>query len=173
MESISPTAIPAIYASGTAPDSFLPINRSIENESYHEDDLLPISALQHLLFCPRQCALIHVEQLWAENQLTVEGMHLHEKADTPKHTVSGAGDDSGKGSVRVERALPLRSLELGLIGKADVVEFFLDEAKQIQRIVPVEYKRGRPKKDDSDRTLYAHSDDRTARRQPFYRSPAR
>ena len=115
--------------------------------SYHEDDLLPISALQHLLFCPRQCVLIHVEQLWAENQLTVEGMHLHEKADTPQHSVTG----DGNGSVRIERALPIRSLQLGLIGKADVVEFHLDNAKQIQRIVPVEYKRGRPKKDDSDR----------------------
>ncbi|MDB5329175.1 MAG: CRISPR-associated protein Cas4 [Phycisphaerales bacterium] len=48
---------------------------------YAEDDLLPISALQHLLFCPRQCALIHVERLWAENSLTREGRHLHEKAD--------------------------------------------------------------------------------------------
>ncbi|PAY19708.1 CRISPR-associated protein Cas4 [Rhodopirellula sp. SM50] len=115
--------------------------------SYHEDDLLPISALQHLLFCPRQCALIHVERLWAENQLTVEGSHLHEKADTPQHAL----DNTGAGSVRIERALPIRSLELGLIGQADVVEFHLDDARQIQRIVPVEYKRGRPKKDDSDR----------------------
>ncbi|MCO8124950.1 CRISPR-associated protein Cas4 [Stieleria sp. TO1_6] len=115
--------------------------------TYHEDDLLPISALQHLLFCPRQCALIHVEQLWAENQLTVEGMHLHEKADTPQHSVSGGANRS----VRVERALPIRSLQWGLIGKADVVEFHFDDAKKLQRIVPVEYKRGRPKRDDSDR----------------------
>ena len=85
--------------------------------SYHEDDLLPISALQHLLFCPRQCALIHVELLWAENQLTVEGTHFHEKADTPQHSI----DNTGGGSVRIERALPIRSLQLGLIGQADVV----------------------------------------------------
>lgn len=108
------------------------------NVSYDENDLLPISALQHLLFCPRQCALIHVEQLWAENQLTVEGMHLHEKADSPTHETIGP--------IRVSRALPIRSLRLGLIGKADVVEFHLDQDKQIERIVPVEYKRGRPRK---------------------------
>src|ERR1700719_1171940 len=82
---------------------------------YPEDDLLPISALQHLLFCPRQCALIHVERLWAENSLTREGRHLHEKAD------AGRGESRGGG--RITRGLLLRSLELGLFGKADVVEF--------------------------------------------------
>jgi CRISPR-associated exonuclease Cas4 len=49
-----------------------------------DDDLLPLSALQHLLYCDRQCALIHVERLWAENALTVQGRHLHEKADSGK-----------------------------------------------------------------------------------------
>jgi CRISPR-associated exonuclease Cas4 len=82
---------------------------------YAEDDLLPISALQHLLFCPRQCALIHVERLWAENSLTREGRHLHEKAD------GGRGESRGGG--RIARGLLLRSFELGLFGKADVVEF--------------------------------------------------
>ena len=58
---------------------------------FSEDDLLPISALQHVLFCPRQCALIHVERLWAENSLTLEGRHLHQKAD--------AGRGEGRGRV--------------------------------------------------------------------------
>ncbi|MEL6110235.1 MAG: CRISPR-associated protein Cas4 [Planctomycetota bacterium] len=106
---------------------------------YSEDQLLPISALQHFVFCPRQCALIHVEQLWAENQFTVEGQHLHQKADTPKH--------ESRDNVHVVRALPLRSLQHGLIGKADVVEFTHSPSS----ITPVEYKRGRPKKDESDR----------------------
>lgn len=103
---------------------------------FAEDDLLPISALQHLLFCERQCALIHIEGLWAENQLTVEGRHLHRKAD--------AAPDETRYGVRIVRSLALRSLRLGLIGKADVVEFHPEP-------VPVEYKRGKPKRDDSDR----------------------
>src|SRR4051812_37622523 len=82
---------------------------------FSEDDLLPISALQHLLFCERQCALIHVEQLWAENALTLEGRHLHEKADK--------GEPERRGRLRVGRGMPLRSFEHGLFGKADVVEF--------------------------------------------------
>lgn len=83
--------------------------------SYAEDDLLPLSGLQHLLFCERQCALIHVEGLWAENRLTVEGRHLHERAD--------AGGHETRGALRVARGLALRSLRLGLAGRADVVEF--------------------------------------------------
>ena len=58
---------------------------------FAEEDLLPISALQHLLFCPRQCALIHVERLWAENSLTREGRHLHEKADSGRARAGGGG----------------------------------------------------------------------------------
>ncbi|HYO10913.1 MAG TPA: CRISPR-associated protein Cas4 [Tepidisphaeraceae bacterium] len=82
---------------------------------FDESDLLPISALQHLLYCPRQCALIHVERLWAENRLTVEGRQLHAKAHQPR------GDR--RGGVRTVRGLALRSLSLGLFGVADVVEF--------------------------------------------------
>ncbi len=104
---------------------------------FPEEDLLPISALQHLLFCPRQCALIHLEQLWAENALTLEGRHLHQKAD------HGRGER--RGGLRVARGLLLRSLRLGLFGKADVVEFRAGAA------LPVEYKRGKPKKDGSDK----------------------
>lgn len=110
---------------------------------YAEDDLLPISALQHLLFCERQCALIHIEHVWADNRLTVEGHHLHEKAH--------AGPDEWRQQTRVVRGLPLRSLRLGLAGKADVVHFCPDPQGGPPAIFPVEYKRGRSKKDSSDR----------------------
>jgi CRISPR-associated exonuclease Cas4 len=106
-----------------------------------EDDLLPISALQHLLYCDRQCALIHLEQLWAENSLTIRGRHLHERADS--------GTSERRVRLHTVRSLPLRSLQWGLIGKADVVEFH-DEPTG-QRCFPVEYKRGKPKSHDADR----------------------
>lgn len=85
-----------------------------------EDDLIAISALQHLAFCERQCALIHVEQAWAENRLTAEGRVLHKR-------VHDAGAES-RPDVRVVRSLRLRSLALGLTGVADVVEFHADPA---------------------------------------------
>ncbi len=109
---------------------------------YNEDDLVMISALQHFLFCHRQCALIHIEQLWKENRLTAEGRILHER-------VHSAGSESRR-KVRVEFDMPIRSLALGLIGRADVVEFHLQD-DGVWQPYPVEYKRGRPKKDDSDR----------------------
>ena len=110
---------------------------------FNEEDLLPISALQHLLFCERQAALIHVERLWAENRLTVEGGQLHERAHD--------GPDESRPGVRITRGLELRSLELGLIGKADVVEFREQDGHAAGRqAFPVEYKRGKPKKDGSD-----------------------
>jgi len=105
---------------------------------YAEADLLPISALQHLLYCERQCALIHVERQWAENRETAQGNILHKKAHGGKSTTRPEG--------RSLRALPLRSLELGLFGVADVVQWRPGEPP-----VPVEYKRGRPKKNDCDR----------------------
>lgn len=111
---------------------------------FAEDALLPISALQHLLFCERQCALIHVERLWADNRLTVEGGRLHRKAHD--------GPDESRGGVRITRAVPLRSLRLGLVGVADVVEFRPAGTEGIGRSpFPVEYKRGRPKAHDADR----------------------
>ena len=105
---------------------------------FSDDQLIPISALQHLIFCARQCALIHVERLWAENQFTVEGRQLHDKAHDGKSETSAG--------VRIARGLWLKSNRLGITGQADVVEFH--EGGQI---IPVEYKRGKPKKDDSDR----------------------
>jgi CRISPR-associated exonuclease Cas4 len=82
---------------------------------YDEADLLPISALQHLAFCERQWALIHLEGLWAENPLTVEGHHLHDRTHQ--------SESESRGDLRIARGLRLRSLRLGLSGIADVVEF--------------------------------------------------
>jgi len=76
---------------------------------------LPLSALQHWLFCPRQCALIHLEQAWAENRFTAEGKVLHERAHH--------GDDETRANVRITRGMAVRSLTLGLSGQCDVVEF--------------------------------------------------
>lgn len=109
---------------------------------YSEDDFLQLSALQHFVFCPRQCALIHIEQLWEENRFTAEGRIMHE--DTHEEGVENRKD------VRIERGIPLRSLELGLSGKADVVEFRKTQDKKSLILFPVEYKRGKPKPDHSD-----------------------
>ena len=109
---------------------------------YSEDDLLQLSALQHFVFCRRQCALIHIEQIWEENRLTAEGRIMHE--DVHKEGVEN------RKNIRIERGIPLRSLELGLSGKADVVEFHKIETKGEWSVFPVEYKRGKPKFDNSD-----------------------
>jgi len=106
-----------------------------------EDDLIMLSALQHIAFCPRQCALIHIEQVWSESGLTAEGRIMHERVHEQDH--------ESRGSVRIEYGLPLRSLRLGLIGKADVVEFHR-EGKGRGQPFPVEYKRGKPKIDHCD-----------------------
>ena len=108
-----------------------------EIEAVAEDNLVPISALQHMLYCPRQCALIHIEQQWSENRYTAEGKILHERTD------SGSGER--RGTVRIERSVALRSLILGVSGVADVVEIH-DGC----RPYPVEYKRGRPKAHRAD-----------------------
>ena len=105
-----------------------------------EDDLIPISALQHYLYCPRQCALIHVERLWAENQQTAEGRLLHDRADTPQ--------TERRHGVRTCTAMPLSNAELGIVGVADVVE--LRQQADGERPYPVEYKRGRPKAHRAD-----------------------
>jgi CRISPR-associated exonuclease Cas4 len=113
---------------------------------YSEDDLLPISALQHLLFCERQCALIHIEHVWEENRLTVEGKNMHER-------VHEQTSESRPG-IRIARGLRLRSLRLGLVGMADVVEYHLkseiSNLKSPGLPLPVEYKRGKPKADHCD-----------------------
>lgn len=97
---------------------------------------LPISALQHWLFCPRQCALIHVERLWSENVYTAEGRILHERADSGR-------PESRDGTLTL-RAIQLGSEQHGLHGVADVVEMRRGTP------YPVEYKRGRPKAHRAD-----------------------
>lgn len=92
-------------------------------------DPIPLSALQHWCYCPRQCALIHIEQVFAENLHTLRGQAVHQQVDQP-------GFETRAG-VRVERALPIWSDRLGLIGKADIVEFEHDGTPY-----PVEYKHG-------------------------------
>jgi len=116
---------------------------------FEEADLLPLSALQHLVFCERQCALIHVEGAWQDNALTVTGRAAHERVD-------GAPGES-RGDLRIARGLALRSLRLGLSGRADVVELHRDRAgaivpglRGLWRAFPVEYKRGRPKAHRAD-----------------------
>lgn len=104
------------------------------------DDLIPLSALQHYLYCARQCALIHVERLWAENRFTAEGAVLHER-------VNAAGAET-RGSLRTLRGLDIVSHTLGVSGKADVVE--VRGAGEGARYCPVEYKRGKPKTHRAD-----------------------
>ena len=94
------------------------------------EDPIPLSALQHWIYCPRQCGLIHLEQQFEDNVHTARGQAVHHLVDTPGYEV--------KRGVRVERALPLWSDRFGLIGKADLVEFHPDG-----RIYPVEFKHGR------------------------------
>ncbi|EWY39810.1 CRISPR-associated protein Cas4 [Skermanella stibiiresistens SB22] len=103
-----------------------------------DTDPLPLSALQHYLFCPRQCALIHVERQWAENRLTAEGRVLHERVDL--------GGKSTPRGVRTVRSMPLRCHRLGIGGVADVVEL----RGPGRQPYPVEYKRGKPKSHRAD-----------------------
>jgi len=100
---------------------------------WDETERVMISALEHYAYCPRQCALIHVEYVFEENVFTIRGRLVHEQVDEP--TVEVAGD------VRIERSVPLWSNRLGLVGKADVVEFLEDGTPY-----PVEYKSGRRSK---------------------------
>ena len=121
---------------------------------YTEDELLPISGLQHLAFCERQVALIHIEGLWEENVYTAEGKILHENAHEE--------GSEAVGDLRIARGLRLRSLRLGLVGVADVVEFHRVDNPGAKTSVElpgvqgrwqpfiVEYKRGLPKLDRTD-----------------------
>lgn len=137
---------------------------------YSEDDLLPVAAIQHIVFCERQCALMYIEGVWAENRLTVTGGQLHERVH--------AQAAESRGDLHVARAVALHSFRLGLSGIADVVEFHrqpsgtsdspnvdrdpdsairtsqseisLPGLSGLWRPFPVEYKRGRPKRGRCD-----------------------
>ena len=95
-----------------------------------------VSALEHWSYCHRQCALIHVEQTFDENLYTMRGRRVHEQVDEVE-SVTEHG-------VRVERAMPIWNRRLGLIGKADVVEFHADVP------YPVEYKHGSRRQREHD-----------------------
>ncbi|MGE5593070.1 MAG: CRISPR-associated protein Cas4 [Betaproteobacteria bacterium] len=118
---------------------------------YSEEECLPLSGIQHIAFCPRQFALIHIECQWLENALTFDGRIMHDSADDPFSY-------EARGTVLITRAVPLVSANLGLYGVADVVEFRkcdfggvpLDGREGLWKPYPVEYKRGRPKQDDRD-----------------------
>lgn len=119
---------------------------------YTSDDLLPLSGIQHFLFCRRQWALIHVEQQWKENVLTAEGRIMHNRADDPFFTETRNG-------VITARSVPIASYRLGLSGVCDVVEFAaspdgvkLPNRDGLYLPTPIEYKRGKEKRDHSDET---------------------
>ena len=99
--------------------------------------MLPLSALQHLLFCERQTALIHLEQIWAENRFTAEGQVVHKKAHSDEHET--------RPSIRIVRSLPVSSATLQISGICDIVEFHKDG-----KVIPIEYKRGKPKAHQAD-----------------------
>lgn len=108
--------------------------------AYGPDDYFQLSALQHYVYCRRQCALIHLDRIWEENLHTAEGRLLHEKADS--------GKSEKRGDLKTVSGLLLHSKRHGVSGKADVVEFHREG--RVWRPYPVEYKRGRPKKHDGD-----------------------
>lgn len=117
---------------------------------YEEDDYLQISEIQHFSFCPRQWAIAYMEQQWQENVRTIEGHELHDRAhdDTIR--------EKRKGKIIV-RGMPIASRILGICGTCDVVEFISDKTgvaipsyQGTYRVVPIEYKRGKPKEGEED-----------------------
>lgn len=113
-------------------------------QHYGEDDLLPLSGIQHFAFCERQWGLIHIENQWVDNLRTVEGKILHQRADDPYFTET-------RGDVKILRSVPLMSKTLGLYGVADVIELQqVHKGKSCVNYSIVEYKRGKPKTDDRD-----------------------
>lgn len=109
---------------------------SAASEDREEDELIPLSALQHAVYCLRQAALIHIERLWEENAFTAKGRVLHQVAEKP-------GSRKARGVRRV-MAMVLSSKRMGLVGVADLVEFVPGpDGSEIP--YPVEYKRGKPK----------------------------
>lgn len=104
-----------------------------------DEKLIPLSAVQHYAFCPRQCALIHNEQVWAENWLTAQGQVLHQRVDR--------GEPETRKGIRYERGVLVSAESLGITGKLDLVEIELSTGN----MKPVEYKRGKPKRDSWDR----------------------
>ncbi len=113
------------------------------DKMYAEEDLLPLSGIQHFAYCPRQWGLIHVENQWVENLGTALGRLIHQRVDN--HYFSET-----RGEVSIERSIPLVSKQLGLYGMADLLEIRREQQGQIVNLTLVEYKKGKPKKDDCD-----------------------
>ena len=118
---------------------------------YDDDDFLALSGIQHFSFCQRQLALIHVERVWADNLLTVQGEIMHDRAHDE-------GLRERRGDVIIVRGLTVRSARMGVWGKCDVVEFHKDPAGHplsgedgLWKALPVEYKHGKTKANDADR----------------------
>ena len=117
---------------------------------YAEEDYLKLSGIQHFVFCRRQWALIHLEQQWAENYRTTDGNIMHRNVHDSEYNES-------RGDIIITRGMAVASAVLGISGECDVVEFHWDPAGVSlngrdgrYRVVPVEYKRGEPKENDSD-----------------------
>ncbi|MFN5538894.1 MAG: CRISPR-associated protein Cas4 [Candidatus Melainabacteria bacterium] len=113
-------------------------------------DYLMLSGIQHFVFCKRQCGLIHMEQVWSENTLTIQGESLHERVDKP--------ESESRPGIKLERSLAIKSERLKLFGKADMVEFHKYPPAPLTVGVqetwipfPVEYKRGKPKQGLEDK----------------------
>lgn len=120
--------------------------------SIPEEDWLQLSGIQHFVFCRRQWALIHIENQWAENSRTVDGSIMHENAHDQ-------GFRESRGDVLIVRGLAVHSAQLGISGQCDVVEFHRDPdgislqgREGLWRPYPIEYKRGRPKEGQEDRS---------------------
>lgn len=116
----------------------------------NRDNYLLISGIQHFIFCRRQWALIHIEQFWEENYFTIDGQIKHDKVDN-----SGIFDL--KNGIRIIRSMTIASRKLKIQGKCDVVElipddngFYFSKYDKKYKVYPIEYKRGKPKLDDSD-----------------------
>ncbi|MFJ1626694.1 CRISPR-associated protein Cas4 [Marinilactibacillus psychrotolerans] len=114
------------------------------------EEFLMLSGIQHFKFCPRQWALIHIEQQWEENIKTIQGNHLHRNADQPFMKEK-------RGHKLVTRSMHVQSKELRITGICDVVELvkdkdgvFIPKLNDVFRVIPIEYKRGKPKKDNID-----------------------
>jgi CRISPR-associated exonuclease Cas4 len=112
----------------------------MSRQSEAEPEWLMISALQHYAYCPRQFALIHIEQAWAENQFTAHGRLLHERVDSY--------ESEQRGDLRYERSISVLSNRLRIRGKLDLLEI---TGKSAKSYFPVEYKRGKSKSEDWDR----------------------
>ena len=125
---------------------------------YTEDEMLMLSGIQHYRFCPRQWALIHIEQQWEENRLTIEGEYLHKNVDTPFYRQKC-------GDIITLRSVNIASKKLGLYGLTDIVELYPSNTKENSishpkypgywKPYPVEYKHGKPKRNEIDEVQLA------------------